>query len=483
MREGQRKPTGTSNFGVGKREAHDASAFYARFEAPELSDDETVAPRFDVAEPCIHGDIRERDDSPTTPSPSSSRRRRTSPASSTRRSSAQGGVPASYVEYLELLETCSRSACSKLEPGGRIAVNVANLGRKPYRSLSADVITILQDRPQPPAAGRDHLEEGRGRRRQLRVGFVQAPGQPGAPRHHRARHRGQQGPVRPGAVAGEAGGAGAAAPELHLGRRLHGADARRVGDPAGEREAGRPPGAVPGRAAAVADRALHLRGRPRARPVPRIRLDARRRRPARPARRRLRHRRRATSSWRGGGSATEVERPPGAERAARSPVDDALDFQARATRRARRPRPSPSSSWSRPGFQIVRRKVRVRGTGVTVDFEALDAGGRRFWFDVSGGFTSSRAACCAPTRCGRRSAAPRSSTVTPTASRSSCCRRTCRSPAARATSRSGRAGGSARPSSTSCSMTDPDGYRRLHAYAHGRIDPLPGFWTAAELEP
>jgi site-specific DNA-methyltransferase (adenine-specific) len=32
-----------------------------------------------------------------------------------------------------------------LEPGGRIAVNVANLGRKPYRSLSADVISILQD--------------------------------------------------------------------------------------------------------------------------------------------------------------------------------------------------------------------------------------------------------------------------------------------------------------------------------------------------
>jgi DNA modification methylase len=33
----------------------------------------------------------------------------------------------------------------KLEPGGRMAVNVANLGRRPYRSLSADVISILQD--------------------------------------------------------------------------------------------------------------------------------------------------------------------------------------------------------------------------------------------------------------------------------------------------------------------------------------------------
>jgi site-specific DNA-methyltransferase (adenine-specific) len=32
-----------------------------------------------------------------------------------------------------------------LEPGGRIAINVANLGRKPYRSLAGDVTTILQD--------------------------------------------------------------------------------------------------------------------------------------------------------------------------------------------------------------------------------------------------------------------------------------------------------------------------------------------------
>jgi site-specific DNA-methyltransferase (adenine-specific) len=38
------------------------------------------------------------------------------------------------------------SECKRvLEPGGRIAVNVANLGRKPYRSLASDVTTILQD--------------------------------------------------------------------------------------------------------------------------------------------------------------------------------------------------------------------------------------------------------------------------------------------------------------------------------------------------
>ena len=55
------------------------------------------------------------------------------------------GVPSSYLEYLEMLEAVFRECTRTLEPGGRIAVNVANLGRRPYRSLSADVIRILQD--------------------------------------------------------------------------------------------------------------------------------------------------------------------------------------------------------------------------------------------------------------------------------------------------------------------------------------------------
>jgi DNA modification methylase len=56
-----------------------------------------------------------------------------------------GHVPASYVEYLEMLHDVLTACLAKLEPGGRMAINVANLGRKPYRSLSADVISIVQD--------------------------------------------------------------------------------------------------------------------------------------------------------------------------------------------------------------------------------------------------------------------------------------------------------------------------------------------------
>ena len=65
-----------------------------------------------------------------------------------------------------------------LEPGGRICVNVANLGRKPYRSLSADVIRILQDDLGLLLRGEVDLGQGRGRVGQLRLGLVPAGVEP-----------------------------------------------------------------------------------------------------------------------------------------------------------------------------------------------------------------------------------------------------------------------------------------------------------------
>ena len=43
MRERTNRTT-TSAFGVGRRESHDASGFYARFEPPEMSVDDAVEP-------------------------------------------------------------------------------------------------------------------------------------------------------------------------------------------------------------------------------------------------------------------------------------------------------------------------------------------------------------------------------------------------------------------------------------------------------
>jgi site-specific DNA-methyltransferase (adenine-specific) len=141
----ERRPTSTSNFGVGRREAHDASAFYDRFRAPELSRDDTVLPPKPVEQPFVCGDAR----SMATVDDGSVALVVTSPpyfaGKQYEQELAREGVPSSYLEYLGLLADVFAECVRKLEPGGRIAVNVANLGRKPYRSLAADVIRILGD--------------------------------------------------------------------------------------------------------------------------------------------------------------------------------------------------------------------------------------------------------------------------------------------------------------------------------------------------
>ena len=140
----RRSATSTSNFGVGRRESHVADAFYARFEAPELSADEHVTPHAPGVA-CVCGDARHME----TVADDSVALVVTSPpyfaGKQYEEELDREGVPGSYIEYLELLRDVFADCKRVLEPGGRIAVNVANLGRKPYRSLSADVMSILQD--------------------------------------------------------------------------------------------------------------------------------------------------------------------------------------------------------------------------------------------------------------------------------------------------------------------------------------------------
>lgn len=138
-------PTSTSSFGVGRRESHDSSGFYGRFSAPSQSDDDMVLAPSTIAEPLVAGDARHM----TTVPDGCVALVVTSPpyfaGKQYEEELEREGVPASYLEYLDMLRDVFAECRRVLEPGGRIAVNVANLGRKPYRSLSSDVIRILQD--------------------------------------------------------------------------------------------------------------------------------------------------------------------------------------------------------------------------------------------------------------------------------------------------------------------------------------------------
>lgn len=139
-----RRSTATANFGSSRREGHDASAFYERFVAPEISDDATVN------RPSEHDVIYKHDARRMDKVPSNSVALVvTSPpyfaGKQYEESLGVDGVPATYFDYLQLLRDVFAECKRVLEPGGRIAVNVANLGRRPYRSLSSDVTQILQD--------------------------------------------------------------------------------------------------------------------------------------------------------------------------------------------------------------------------------------------------------------------------------------------------------------------------------------------------
>ena len=144
-RRSRRRPTATSAFGVGRREAHDASSFYARFTPPRVSDDSTVAPRA-ATDAIWVGDARDMDRWGVVADNSVALVVTSPPYFAGKEYEAVlgiGGVPADYEAYLGMLFDVFSQCFDKLEPGGRIAVNVANLGRKPYRSLARDVIDLL----------------------------------------------------------------------------------------------------------------------------------------------------------------------------------------------------------------------------------------------------------------------------------------------------------------------------------------------------
>ena len=144
----ERRGTSTSAFGSSRREGHDSSAFYARFGTPVISEDSEVADAAaveSIRDRIFLGDSRSMSDVPDR----SIGLIVTSPpyfaGKAYEEALGEGHIPSDYVDYLQMLRDVFAECRRVLEPGGRIAVNVANLGRKPFRSLAADVTSILQD--------------------------------------------------------------------------------------------------------------------------------------------------------------------------------------------------------------------------------------------------------------------------------------------------------------------------------------------------
>ena len=70
--------------------------------------------------------------------------------------------------------------------------------------------------------------------------------------------------------------------------------------------------------------------------------------------------------------------------------DEAESFQAWASREGKAAQSLAAELLEATGFHIVRRNFKVRGLGVMINFEAVDAVQQPWWFDASGAFTSHR---------------------------------------------------------------------------------------------
>lgn len=393
-----RGPTSTANFGSGRREGHDASAFYERFVAPEISTDTTINPPAEV-DAIYQADAREMEKVASN----SVALVVTSPPYFAGKQYEEdlgvGGVPADYFEYLELLRTVFAECKRVLEPGGRIAVNVANLGRRPYRSLSGDVTEILQGLGLL-LRGEVVWWKGRAAGGSCAWGTFQRPSNPvlrditerviiaSKGRFDRALTPAQRFELGlPSMATISRDEFMEATTDLW---EISPESATRVGHPAPfpvelpkrlielytyEGEVVLDPFVGSGSTAVAAVRTeRHYLG-----------FDTDGEYVGLAERRIAEERERLRAAESDDDTPFRVELP------AVAPTDDTLNFQARAVREGRQARELAKVLLTACGFEDIRVEVKPRGLGIVLNFVATDMMGEDWAFDVSGAFTSNRA--------------------------------------------------------------------------------------------
>ena len=388
----RRRPTATSNFGAGRRESHDATAFYERFEAPTVSGDDAVVEPYEIDEPFVNGEAQHMD----AVRDGSVALVVTSPpyfaGKQYEEELERDGVPSSYVEYLQLLTDVFAECSRKLEPGGRIAVNIANLGRKPYRSLASDIVHILQDELHLLLRGEVVWRKGEGATGSCAWGSFRSPANPvlrdttervviaSKGRFDRALSRADR--ERRGLPSKSTIDADEFMEATLDVWNIEPESARRVAHPAPF------PVGLPGRLIDLYTYENDLVLDPFMGSGSTLVAAARRNRryvgydldPTYVDIARLRVRDEGNLPAAAGAVDATVSED----------VDEADNFQARATKEGKAAQALAEELLTKTGFEIVAKNSRLRGTGVTINFIAKDADDVEWFFDVSGAFTSTR---------------------------------------------------------------------------------------------
>jgi DNA modification methylase len=133
--------TSTTSFGAGKREGHDASDFYARrmVQRRAIGD---IGPLVDPPASALDRLYRQSSVSMEQIPDNCVALMVTSPPYNVGKDYDDD---LNIDEYLTLLRDVFTETWRVIEPGGRVAVNVANLGRKPYMPLNQYVASLLTE--------------------------------------------------------------------------------------------------------------------------------------------------------------------------------------------------------------------------------------------------------------------------------------------------------------------------------------------------